>query len=223
MFRPAWMAGSGSTVATAHSSSASSRDDGQLSLDEERFSLNKKKMLDWIKERLEGDAESLLLHMNFLEQILNSDEMPFTVIQPLVAVLTRQEVRESEKMHKVYKAILASKFLRSPRNLRAYTLKLLGLKSPSADEVASFNSVLALLEEIMDRCHMYRDLPLDILVPEQCRAFPSYISIHIGKLNKMASDILPLFMHILWYMFLIKSKYACTIFAGHAELKMGTK
>ena len=86
---------------------------------------NKRKMLDWIKTIDERDPEVLLLHMNVLEQVLNSDEMPFTVIQPLVLILTRDEVLESERTDKVYNAVLESKFMRNPRNLRSYILKLL--------------------------------------------------------------------------------------------------
>jgi hypothetical protein len=58
-------------------------------------------MLEWIKTIDEGDPETLILHMNVLGQVLNSDEMPFTVVQPLVLILTRDELLDSERTDKV--------------------------------------------------------------------------------------------------------------------------
>lgn len=95
------MSASAAPSSQAAVSAPSSTVDDDQPKEEEQSSLSKRKMLDWIRTINEGDPESLLLHMTFLELALNSDEMPFTVIQPLVAVLARQEVRESEKTTKV--------------------------------------------------------------------------------------------------------------------------
>jgi hypothetical protein len=101
---------------------------------EEESSLSKRRMLDFIKTIDEGDPETLLLHMNTLTQVLNSDEMPFTVVQPLVLILTRDELLDSERTDKVYNLVMESKFLRNPRNLRAYILKLCSSKHPTSEE-----------------------------------------------------------------------------------------
>lgn len=73
-------------------------------------SLSKRRMLDWIKTIDEGDPETLLLHMNVLSQVLNSEEMPFTVVQPLILILTREELLDSERTDKVYNLVLGMKF-----------------------------------------------------------------------------------------------------------------
>lgn len=188
-FRPAWMSGFGSSTPSLSSGSSVAQPE-EPPHHEEESSLSKRKMLDWIKTIDEGDPETLILHMNVLEQVLNSDEMPFTVIQPLVLILTRDEVLESERTDKIYDAVLESKFLRNPRNLRSYILKLSTVKNPSSEEAHSFERVLVLLQELMDRCRTYRDLPLDTLDPTRCAAFPPSVAKRIEKLSKMASDIL---------------------------------
>ncbi len=189
-FRPAWMSSSIATPlptsTTVPSSTSHNRDDQE---DESERSLSKRKMLDWIKTIDEGDPETLLLHMTVLEQVLNSDEMPFTVIQPLVHILTREEVLESEKTDKIYNMVLESKFLRNPRNLRSYILKLSSAKTPTQDDIKNFGRVLVLLQELMDRFRNYRDLPLDTLDSSRFSMFPSSITAHIDKLSKMASNI----------------------------------
>lgn len=195
-FRPAWMtAGAAPSSQPVHSASSAAQDDHDH--DEHEGSLNKRKMLDWIKTIDEGDPETLIMHVEMLEQVLNSDEMPFTVIQPLVHILTRDQVIKSERTDKIYEVVLESKFLRSPRNLRAYILKLFSNKNPTSEEVQSFERVLLLLQELMDRCRTYRDIPLDALDSSRCGAYPPSVAAGIDKLHKMASDIILLLYLVL--------------------------
>jgi hypothetical protein len=210
-FRPAWMSASAAPSSQPVPSASTVPDEPLSHEDDGERSLSKHKMLEWIKTIDERDPEILLLHMNVLEQVLNSDEMPFTVIQPLVLILTRDEVLDSERTDKVYNAVLESKFMRNPRNLRSYILKLSSMKNPTSEDIHSFERVLVLLQELMDRCRTYRDLPLDALDPSRCSAFPSSIASGIDKLTKMASDI-PFVLNLLFdYYYLINFDFILNI------------
>ena len=96
---PAWMKSSTSMPSSQFSTSSSAHEEPPHHHEEE--SLSKRRMLEWIKTIDEGDPETLILHMNVLAQVLNSDEMPFTVVQPLVLILTRDELLDSERTDKV--------------------------------------------------------------------------------------------------------------------------
>lgn len=102
---PAWMMAS-NVMPSSQSAPAPIHEEPVHHHDEE--SLSKRRMLDWIKTIDEGDPETLLLHMNVLSQVLNSDEMPFTVVQPLVLILTREELLDSERTDKVYTCVLGN-------------------------------------------------------------------------------------------------------------------
>ena len=49
---------------------------------------DKRNALDWIKKMADKDGDMLLLYLDQLEVLLNMEEIPFSVIQPLLALLT---------------------------------------------------------------------------------------------------------------------------------------
>jgi hypothetical protein len=49
---------------------------------------DKRNALDWIKRMGDKDGDMLLLYIDQLEILLNMEEIPFSVIQPLLGLLT---------------------------------------------------------------------------------------------------------------------------------------
>eukprot|EP01114_Cavostelium_apophysatum_P012330 TRINITY_DN2745_c0_g1_i2.p1 TRINITY_DN2745_c0_g1~~TRINITY_DN2745_c0_g1_i2.p1 ORF type:complete len:1671 (+),score=513.90 TRINITY_DN2745_c0_g1_i2:432-5444(+) len=135
----------------------------------DKSQLDRYAMLDWIKKMSHQDSEMMLLHVNELENIVNQDELSFAVIHPLLDLLTRPSLRDSDRMDKVFTIVVESKFMRHPRNFRSYILKLSettrgkGLKESNV--TLDFQAVVTLLQEIMERLSpsYYQDLPLDAL------------------------------------------------------------
>jgi hypothetical protein len=78
---------------------------------QDRFA-DKRFTLDWIKRFSERDGEALILHTEELEMCLNQDEIPFSVIEPMVTLLVSKSLIESERSDKIYQVVLESKFFR---------------------------------------------------------------------------------------------------------------
>jgi len=134
-------------------------------------SFDKRDMLEWINNMAsKPDGEILLLYINQLQQLLNQDELPFSVIQPLIVLLTSKSIRNSERTDRIFEVVLSSKFLLHPRNLRSYILRISDSiarpKVAISDDIGSdFGRVVDLLCEIIDRCKSVHisDLPLQPL------------------------------------------------------------
>ena len=126
---------------------------------------DKRNALDWIRKMSDKDGDMLLLYLDQLDILLNQEELPFSVLQSLVALLTDNRVRGSDRTDRIYKSVLNSKFLRHPRNLKSYILKLSDVKTSNSDTINEFAAVVNLMEEIVDRVSeiSYTDLPLDAL------------------------------------------------------------
>ncbi len=101
---------------------------------------DKRVALDWIKKMLDRDVDMLLLHLSELDSLLNQDEIPFSVIEPLLDLLTSNQVIENSHMDKIFKIILDSKFFRHPRNLKSYLLRL-----STSPDIKRFDQVVTLV------------------------------------------------------------------------------
>lgn len=101
---------------------------------------DKRVALDWIKKMMDRDLDMLLLHLGELESLLNQDEIPFSVIEPLLDLFTSNRIIENPPMDKVFKIILDSKFFRHPRNLKSYLLRL-----STAPDSKRFDQVVTLV------------------------------------------------------------------------------
>lgn len=152
---------------------------------------DKRFVLEWLKDMLNKDGESLLLYRNELEQILNQDEIPFSIIQILLKLLIRPSIRTSEKTDKIYSIVLESKFMRHPRNLRSYILKISDILSKKNNHsqitnlVSDFQTIIDLIEEISDRFQNYSELPLDALSSAIQKIQDVLSDVMIEKINRL--------------------------------------
>ncbi|KAH3744627.1 hypothetical protein Pelo_13974 [Pelomyxa schiedti] len=121
-------------------------------------------MLSWLEKMHQGDPEALLLHLDALESLINAN-LTFPVMEKLVSLLTKMELRQSERATKVYKMVMESSFIRNPRYLRSYIMKLVGQKHGAA-----LDNVVELLQELVGRSDSpltaMRELPIDVFEAE---------------------------------------------------------
>eukprot|EP01116_Phalansterium_solitarium_P021910 TRINITY_DN7033_c0_g1_i2.p1 TRINITY_DN7033_c0_g1~~TRINITY_DN7033_c0_g1_i2.p1 ORF type:complete len:1253 (+),score=300.21 TRINITY_DN7033_c0_g1_i2:224-3982(+) len=118
---------------------------------------------DWLK-KMADNGEGLLLQLSELEAILNQDELPFSTISSVLQLVTTRSLMDSDRTDRMYSIVASSKFMRAPRNLRSYVLKISDSKRPGPAAVADFQAIVFLVEQILDRNQASgSELPLDAL------------------------------------------------------------
>jgi cold shock CspA family protein len=150
---------------------------------------NKVTMMKWIEEIRTGDVTTnLLLRRNELEDLLNRTEVPFSVMKPLLTVLTDIEVRGNPRMEVVFRTVLKSNFVNNPRNLRSFILRLSNTKFPKNDEIEAMHQVLNLVDELLERFPMESaasSLPFEVLevsLDKIVKVFPEPISSSVQRI-----------------------------------------
>lgn len=165
LFMPSWMkTNQKPLISKPIESYATMNDSDKKDGDLTKLFQDKRDALQWLEEMSKKDGEFLILHFDQLEAIMNKDELPFSVIQPLLSLLSKDSVRSSDRTDKIYEAVLNSKFWRNPRNLRSYILKLAESKMTSNEISTEFEIIINLILEIVDRLHATdTELPIDAL------------------------------------------------------------
>jgi hypothetical protein len=105
-----------------------------------------------------------MVNKDELAELVNSSEITFSVTEVLLDILSNPDVRSNGGADALYHVIVASNFVKNPRNLRSFILKVYTAHPITKKEIIAMRNIVGLVEELLDRFpEASMTLPLDVL------------------------------------------------------------